>query len=143
MDRFSDRGSTPLISTIVEPVEPNGLAGFSLCSEVCGVDDMPVSDRYSFPKRQTEIPTDLFSEVVGIVILRVFVVDLDYIVEQDDLVHKGVDEHLRFRFQRVHQERLHVLLGKQIGFLTFLGMEEAFHLKFRCVNKLHGFEKAT
>ena len=59
MDRFSDRGSTPLISTIVEPVEPNGLAGFSLCPEVRGVDDMPVSDRYSFSKRQTEIPTDL------------------------------------------------------------------------------------
>ena len=59
MDRFSDRGSTPLIYIIVEPVEPNGLAGFSLYSKVGGVDDMPVSDRYSFPQRQTEIPTDL------------------------------------------------------------------------------------
>ena len=90
MDRFSDRGSTPLISTIVEPVEPNGLAGFSLCSTACrdvgGVDDMPVSDRYSFPKRQTEIPTDLFSEVVGIIVLRIFVEDLDLVIEQDDLV---------------------------------------------------------
>ena len=44
MDRFSDRGSTPLISTIVEPVEPNGLAGFSLCSKVGGVDDIPICD---------------------------------------------------------------------------------------------------
>ena len=86
MDRFSDRGSTPLISTIVEPVEPKGLAGFSLCPEVCGVDDMPVSDRYSFPQRQTEIPTDLFSEVVGIVVFCVFVVDFDFMVVQDDLI---------------------------------------------------------
>ena len=92
MDRFSDRGSTPLTSTIVEPVEPNGLAGFLLFSKVGGVDDMSVRDRYSFPKRQTEIPTDLFSEVVGIVILCVFVVDLNLIVEQDDLVHEGVDQ---------------------------------------------------
>ena len=36
--------STPLISTIVEPVEPNGLAGFSLCSKVGGVDDIPICD---------------------------------------------------------------------------------------------------
>ena len=98
MDRFSDRGSTPLISTIVEPVEPNGLAGFSLCSKVCGVDDMPVSDRYSFPKRQTEIPTDLFSEVVGIIVLRIFVEDLDLVIEQDDLIYEGVDQELRLRF---------------------------------------------
>ena len=81
------RGARAAVSTLVEPVEPNGLAGFSLCPEVCGVDDMPVSDRYSFPKRQTEIPTDLFSEVVGIVILCAFVVDLDFIVEQDDLIY--------------------------------------------------------
>ena len=53
---------------------------------------MQTRDRYSFPQRQTEIPTDLFSEVVGIVILCVFVVDLDLIVEQDDLVHEGVDQ---------------------------------------------------
>ena len=53
---------------------------------------MPVSDRYSFPKRQTEIPTDLFSEVVGIIVLCVFVVDFDFIVEQDDLVHEVVDQ---------------------------------------------------
>ena len=84
-------GSSPLVSTIVEPVEPNGLAGFSLCSKVCGVDDMPVSDRYSFPQRQTEIPTDLFSEVVGIIIFRIFVEDLDLIIMQDDLVYEGVD----------------------------------------------------
>ena len=75
------RGSTPLISTIVEPVEPNGLAGFSLYSKVGGVDDMPVSDRHSFSKRQTEIPTDLFSEVVGIIVWCIFVVDFDFIVE--------------------------------------------------------------
>ena len=74
MDGFSDRGSTPLTSTIVEPVEPHGLAGFSLCSKIGGVDDMPVSDRYSFPKRQTEIPTDLFSEVVGIIVLCILIV---------------------------------------------------------------------
>ena len=92
MDRFSDRGSTPLISTIAEPVEPNGLAGFSLCPEVGSVDDMPVSDRYSFPKRQTEIPTDLFSEVVGIIALCVFVVDFDFIIEQDDLIYESVDQ---------------------------------------------------
>ncbi len=60
-------GSIPLISTIVEPVEPNGLAGFSLCSKVCGIDDMPVCDRYPSSGMQTEIPTDLFSEVVGII----------------------------------------------------------------------------
>ena len=91
-----ENGESRVISTIVEPVEPNGLAGFSLystaCRDVGGVDDMSVRDRYSFPQRQTEIPTDLFSEVVGIVILCVFVVDLDLIVEQDDLVHEGVDQ---------------------------------------------------
>ena len=79
-----------------EPIEPKGTIGFSLystaCRDVGGVDDMSVRDRYSFPQRQTEIPTDLFSEVVGIVILCVFVVDLDLIVEQDDLVHEGVDQ---------------------------------------------------
>ena len=56
-------------STIAEPVEPNGLAGFSLCPEVCGVDDMPVSDRYSFPKRQTEIPTILGVRIVGVIVI--------------------------------------------------------------------------
>ena len=86
------RGSTPLISTIVEPVEPHGLAGFSLCSKVGGIDDMPVSDRYSFSQRQTEIPTDLFSEVVGIIVLRISVEDLDFVTEQDDLIYESVDQ---------------------------------------------------
>ena len=95
------RGSTPLISTIVEPVEPHGLAGFSLCSKVCGVDDMPVSDRYSFPKRQTEIPTDLFRDFVGIIVLRIFVEDFDFVIEQDDLVDECVNQELRLCFQRV------------------------------------------
>ena len=62
-DKSARVGSIPTVSTIVEPVEPKGLAGFSLCStacrDVCGIDDMSVSDRYSSPKRQTEIPTDL------------------------------------------------------------------------------------
>ena len=49
------RRALAAISTIAEPVEPYDLAGFSLCSKVGGVNDMPVSDRYSFPKRQTEI----------------------------------------------------------------------------------------
>ena len=47
-----DQAASPLISTIAEPVEPNGLAGFSLCStagrDVGGVDDMPIRDRYPF-----------------------------------------------------------------------------------------------
>ena len=93
-------------------MEPKGAIGFSLystaCRDVGGVDDMSVRDRYSFPQRQTEIPTGLFSEVVGIVILCVFVVDLDLIVEQDDLVHEGVDERLRFRLLKplLQQPRL-------------------------------------
>ena len=86
------KGSTPLISTIVEPVEPNGLAGFSLCPEIGRINDMPVCCGQNLPRRQTEIPTDLFSEVVGIIVLCVFVVDLDFIVEQDDLVHEVVDQ---------------------------------------------------
>ena len=112
MDRFSDRGSTPLISTIVEPVEPNGLAGFSLCSKVGGVDDMPVSDRYTLPRRQTEIPMVLGLRTVGVIVLCVFVEDFDLIVEQDDLVHEGVYQKLRRCFQRIQQEGLHILLGE-------------------------------
>ena len=61
------RGSTPLISTIVEPVEPNGLAGFSLCPEVGSIDQMPICCGQNLPRRQTEIPMDLFSEIVGII----------------------------------------------------------------------------
>ena len=61
------RGSTPLISTIVEPVEPNGLAGFSLCPEVGRIDQMPICCGQNLPRRQTEIPMDLFSEIVGII----------------------------------------------------------------------------
>ena len=125
-------GSIPTVSTIVEPVEPKGLAGFPLCSTACrdvgSVDDMPVSDRYSFPKRQTEIPTDLFSEVVGIIIFRIFVEDLDLVIEQDDLIYESVDQQLRFRFQRIHQERLYVLLGEQIGLFTFLGQNSPIQL---------------
>ncbi len=106
MDRFSDRGSTPLISTIVEPVEPKGLAGFSLCSKVGGIDDMPVSNRHPLSRRQAEIPTILGVRIVGIIVLRIFVEDLDLIIEQDDLVHEGVDQALRFGFQRIEQEGL-------------------------------------
>jgi hypothetical protein len=86
------RRALAAISNIVEPVEPKGLAGFSLCPKVDGVDDIPVSDRYSFPKRQTEIPTDLFSEVVGIIVLRISVEDLDFVTEQDDLIYESVDQ---------------------------------------------------
>ncbi len=103
-------GSIPTVSTIVEPVEPNGLAGFSLYSKVGDIDNMPTRDRYPSSGIQTEIPTILGVRIVGIIVLCVFVVDLDFIVEQDDLVHEGVDQKLRLRFQRIHQERFHVLL---------------------------------
>ena len=96
------RGSTPLISTIVEPVEPKGLAGFSLCSTACrdvgGVDDMPVSDRYSFPQRQTEIPTDLFSEVVGTIAFYLFTN-----VQKCDIILR--DHYLIDELGGVHYER--------------------------------------
>ena len=62
---------------------------------------MPVSDRYSFPKRQTEIPTDLFRDFVGIIVLRIFVEDFDFVIEQDDLVDECVNQELRLCFQRV------------------------------------------
>ena len=63
IDPLRDHLHSPLISTIVEPVEPKGLAGFSLCPKVCGVDDMPVSDRRPPSIWQTEIPTDIFVEL--------------------------------------------------------------------------------
>ena len=69
MDRFSDRGSTPLISTIVEPVEPNGLAGFSLCPEVGSIDQMPICCGQNLPRRQTEIPTVLGVRIVGVIVI--------------------------------------------------------------------------
>ena len=67
------------IPTIVEPVEPNGLAGFSLCPEVGRIDQVSICCGQNLPGRQTEIPTDLFSEVVGIIVLCVFVVDFDFV----------------------------------------------------------------
>ena len=79
-----------------EPIKPKGTIGFSLystaCRDVGGVDDMSVRDRYSFPQRQTEFPTDLFSEVVGIIVLRVIVEDFNLVTEQDDLIYEGVDQ---------------------------------------------------
>ena len=67
LDMHEVIGSIPTVSTIVEPVEPNGLAGFSLCPEVGRINDMPVCCGQNLPRRQTEIPMDLFSEIVGII----------------------------------------------------------------------------
>ena len=75
---------------------------------------MPVSDRDSFPRRQTKIPTILGVRIVGIFVLYVFTVDLDLVIKQDDLIHKSVDQKLRVRFQSIEQEVLLILLGKQI-----------------------------
>ncbi|MBP3571659.1 MAG: hypothetical protein J6M42_06830 [Clostridia bacterium] len=58
--------------------------------------DVAVCDRYPLPRRQTEIPTDLFSEVIGIIVLRIFVEDLDLVIEQDDLIYEGVDQQMIF-----------------------------------------------
>ena len=83
--------STPLrtcadISTIAEPVEPKGLAGFSLCPEVGRIDQVSIRDGQNFPRRQTEIPTILGVRIVGIIVFRIFVEDLDLVIEQDDLI---------------------------------------------------------
>ena len=69
MDRFSDRVSTPLTSTIVEPVEPNGLADFYLFPEVGSIDQMPICCGQNLPRRQTEIPTILGLRTVGVIVI--------------------------------------------------------------------------
>ena len=57
---------TPLISTIVEPVKPNGLAGFSLCPQVSRINDMSARCGQNLPLMQTEIPTGSPKRPVGI-----------------------------------------------------------------------------
>ncbi|MBQ1245212.1 MAG: hypothetical protein IIX90_01060, partial [Clostridia bacterium] len=51
-----------LISTIIEPVDPKGLTGFPLYSEVSGKYDIPAGDRYPSSQRETEIPT-----IIGVI----------------------------------------------------------------------------
>ena len=55
----------------------------------------------NLPRRQTEIPTILGVRIVGIIVLCIFVVDFDFIIEQDDLIYESVDQELRLCFQRI------------------------------------------
>ena len=57
------RRARAAISTIAEPVEPKGLAGFSLCPAVGRINNMSARCGQILPRRQTEIPTDLFDEL--------------------------------------------------------------------------------
>ena len=60
------RRALAAISTIAEPVEPKGLAGFSLCPEVGRINQVPIGCGQDLPRRQTEIPTESQKSPVGI-----------------------------------------------------------------------------